>query len=87
MIWHDHFHWPLPWYLRRFERADSWGHVPDVPAAAIVISSARLDAPLTEKLEATHLMTGYYGVRPNVLAQLWVRIDLWEAHLKRLGRI
>ena len=33
------------------------------------------------------LMTGYFGVRPNVLAQLWVRMDLWEAHLRRLRRL
>lgn len=87
VIWHDRYYWPLPWYLRRFDRVEPWDHVPKVPAAPVVISSAELDAPLSEKLEATHLMTGYYGVRPGVLAQLWVRMDLWEAHLKRLGRI
>ena len=86
VIWHNRYYWPLPWYLRRFERVDPWRHVPEVSAAPVVISSAQLDAPLSEKLEATHLMTGYYGVRPNVLAQLWVRMDLWEAHLEHLGR-
>ena len=32
-------------------------------------------------------MTAYYEVRPGVFAQLWVREDLWVAHLRRLGRL
>ncbi len=87
VIWHDRYFWPLPWYVRRFDRVEICIDVPQSPGAPVVISSAELDAPLTKKLEATHQMTGYYGVRPGVLAQLWVRMDLWEAHLKRLGRI
>lgn len=57
------------------------------PSAPIVISSSELDAALTERLDQTHLMTAFYGVRPNVLAMAWVRMDLWEAHLRRLGRL
>ena len=87
VVWSDSYYWPLPWYLRRFERVGYWTEIPDNPGAPIVISSPQLDAALTEKLDETHLMTGYYGVRPNVLAQLWVRMDLWEANLRRLGRL
>jgi uncharacterized protein (TIGR03663 family) len=87
VIWHDHYYWPLPWYLRKFERVGYWNHVPDQAAAPIVISSAVLDEPLTAQLQQTHLMTNYYGIRHNVLAQLWVRDDLWLAHLRRTGRI
>jgi len=61
--------------------------MPDDPAAPLVICSPGFDRALTERLDATHLMTGYYGVRPNVLAMLWVRMDVWEAHLRRLGRL
>ena len=32
-------------------------------------------------------MTGYYELRPQVLAELWVREDVWEAYLRMLGRI
>jgi len=64
-----------------------WRRLPDAADAAVVISSPEFDAPLTARLDGTHLMTGYYGVRPNVLVQLWVRLDLWEAHLRRLGRL
>ncbi|HUT89763.1 MAG TPA: flippase activity-associated protein Agl23 [Thermoguttaceae bacterium] len=87
VVWQDAYYWPLPWCLRGFERVGYWTGVPDDPGAPIVISSPRFDAALTERIDSTHLMTGYYGVRPNVLAQVWVRMDLWEAHLRRLGRL
>jgi len=87
VIWHDAYYWPLPWYLRRFAGVEYRTRMPDDPAAALVISSVQLDAALRERLDATHLMSGYYGVRPNVLAELWVRLDVWEAHLRRTGRL
>jgi hypothetical protein len=61
--------------------------VPEDASAPVVISSPQHDAALIKQLEQTHFMTGYYGIRPNVLAQLWVREDLWIAHLQRLGRL
>ncbi len=87
VVWRDTYYWPLPWYLRRFERCGYWTRVPDEPAAPIVIASPEHDAALTEKLDATHLMTGFYEIRPGVLAMLWVRMDVWEAHLRRQGAI
>jgi len=87
IVWQDDYYWPLPWYLRRFDHVGYWNEIPDAPMAPVVISSPKFDAALTEKLEDTYFMTGYYGVRPNVLAQLWVREDLWMAHLRRLGRL
>ncbi len=87
LVWDSNYYWPLPWYLRRFSRVEYWNHIPPNPAAALVLASPRHDRALTGRLDATHLMTGYYAIRPNVLAQLWVRMDLWEQHLRRLGRI
>jgi predicted membrane-bound mannosyltransferase len=87
LIWHDPYYWPLPWYLRGFRNVRYWTRLPEDPSAPIVICSPPLDAALTEKLDDTHLMTDYYGVRPNVLALLWVRMDVWEAHLRRKGRL
>jgi uncharacterized protein (TIGR03663 family) len=87
VIWQDGYYWPLPWYLRRFAAVGYWTELPTDPAAPLVLCSPEFDAPLTAELEATHLMTGYYGIRPGVLAMLWVRMDVWEAHLRRLGRL
>jgi hypothetical protein len=53
----------------------------------VVPRTTRESITFTNQLDATHLMTGYYAQGPNVLAQLWVRMDLWEARLKRRGRI
>lgn len=53
----------------------------------VIIASARFDAPLTAKLEQTHLMIDFYALRPDAMLMLWVREDLWRAHLKRLGRL
>lgn len=87
VIWDDPYYWPLPWYLRRFEQVELWTSLPADPSAAVVISSPKFDKDLTPILEETHLMTGYYELRPQVLAQLWVREDVWEAYLRMLGRI
>jgi uncharacterized protein (TIGR03663 family) len=87
VVWHDGYYWPLPWYLREFSRVGFWNRMPSDPAAPLVIASPQLDELLSEQLDDTHLMIGFYGVRPNVLAMLWVRMDLWEAHLRRLGRL
>lgn len=85
VIWHDGYNWPLPWYLRRCERVGYWTELPHDPSAPLVIASPAFDQPLDAQLSASHLMTGYYGLRRNVLVQLWVRDDVWEAHLRRLS--
>jgi predicted membrane-bound mannosyltransferase len=87
VIFHGPYYWPLPWYLRGLDRVEYWTQLPDDAQSPIVISSPQFDGDLTEQLDDTHLMTGYYGIRPAVLVQLWVRMDVWEAHLRRLGRI
>ena len=87
VIWNDPYYWPLPWYLRRWEGFGPWRQIPDQLDDGVVIATPHFDAALTERLDETHLMTGYYGLRPGVLAQLWVRMDVWEAHLRRLGRL
>ncbi len=87
VIWSDPYYWPLPWYLRHFSHVELWTTLPDDAAAPLVICSPQYDVELTKRLADTHIMTGYFEIRPQVLAQLWVRLDLWEHHLRRLGRI
>ena len=87
VIWNDNYYWPLPWYLRSFDQVSYLKAPPPHITQRIIISAPHHDAALTEQLGDGYLMIGYFGVRHNVLAQVWVRYDLWEAHLKRLGRI
>ena len=86
VIWHDEYYWPLPWYLRRYGPIHRWDHVPDGLAPAVVIASAEFNPELAKRLDRTHQMPSFYEMRRNVFVVLWVRKDVWEAHLQRLGR-
>jgi uncharacterized protein (TIGR03663 family) len=74
-------YWPLPWYLRRFERVGWWDAVAEEPAAPIVIVSPAFASELESVLGETHQMAGYYGLRPGVFLQLYVERDLWARYL------
>jgi len=74
-------YWPLPWYLRRFERAGWWDHLPEDPFAPVMVVSAKLHAALDEK--KTHLMVGYFQLRPQVFLELYVQLDLWQEWLAK----
>jgi len=80
----DPYYWPLPWYLRRFANVGYWTKVPADADAPVVICSPEFDEELIRRLDATHLMTGHFGLRPKVLLEVWVRMDLWEPYI--MGR-
>jgi hypothetical protein len=73
--------WPLPWYLRKFKHVGCWESVPADPYAPIMLASAKLQAGLDE--QKTHLMVGYYELRPRVFLELYVQLDLWKAYLAK----
>ncbi len=84
----DAYYWPLPWDLRRFSNVGYWtGQVPPDLDAPIILASPEFDEELTRKLDATHLMTGYFSLRSNAFFQLWVRDDLWKAYLADKKRL
>jgi uncharacterized protein (TIGR03663 family) len=77
-------YWPLPWYLRRFTHAGYWDEIPNQPLAPIMIVSAELRAAFDERPGKTHLMAGYYQLRPNVFMELYVSVPLWMEYVKTL---
>ncbi|HWD20847.1 MAG TPA: flippase activity-associated protein Agl23 [Verrucomicrobiae bacterium] len=79
-------YWPLPWYLRRFERVGFWEQMPDQPLAPIMVVAANLGAALDERPGRTHLMAGYFKLRPDVFMELYVRIDLWTRYVQAGSR-
>ena len=84
----DEYYWPLPWHLRRFSNVGYWtGRVPPDPDAPLILASPEFDEELTKKLDATHLMTGYFSLRANAFFQVWVRMDLWKAYLADKKRL
>jgi len=74
-------YWPLPWYLRNLKKTGWWEQLPTDPFAPVMIVSAELRASLDEK--ATHLMVGYFQIRPQVFLELYVDVKLWQAWLAR----
>jgi uncharacterized protein (TIGR03663 family) len=77
-------YWPLPWYLRRFKNAGYWEEVPNQPLAPIMVVSTKLRAALDERPEKTHLMAGYFELRPGVFFELYVSVSLWRSYIKSL---
>jgi uncharacterized protein (TIGR03663 family) len=77
-------YWPLPWYLRRFNHAGYWDQIPRQPLAPIMIVSADLRAAFDERPEKTHLMAGYFQLRPKVFFELYVSLPLWSDYVKTL---
>jgi uncharacterized protein (TIGR03663 family) len=77
-------YWPLPWYLRRFKNVGYWDKIPDQPLAPIMIVSANLRAGFDEQPGKTHLMAGYFELRPQVFLELYVNTNVWAAYIKTL---
>jgi len=73
--------WPLPWYLRQFDNVGYWQEVTGDPLAPIVIASAKSDLKLDA--QGTHVMVGYFALRPQVFLELYVERTLWENFLKK----
>ena len=77
----DGDYWPLPWYLRNLKKIGWWEQMPADPFAPVMIVSAELRAALDEK--KTHLMIGYFQIRPQVFLELYVDVKLWQAWLTK----
>jgi hypothetical protein len=75
-------YWPLPWYLRRFKQVGWWDAVPADPFAPVMIVSSKFEAAFDERADKTHLMAGYFQLRPQVFLELYVEINLWRAYIQ-----
>jgi uncharacterized protein (TIGR03663 family) len=76
--------WPLPWYLRRFERVGYWTDgraAGEFEGAGLVIASQDQAALVGPRLENTY-QSEFYGLRPDVLLTLYIRHDLWDKLVK-----
>jgi hypothetical protein len=77
----DADYWPLPWYLRSFKNVWYWDQILPDPFAPIMVVSASFHAGLDEK--KTHLMNGYFQLRPQNFLELYVSLDTWLEYLKK----
>ncbi|MCS7304425.1 MAG: TIGR03663 family protein [Thermoguttaceae bacterium] len=87
-------YWPLPWYLRRFdqERVGYWENLEAwaacchrLPPPHVLIVQAEIADQLQPHLQASYNSQMLFRLRPEVFVRVYVRQDLWEAFLRRLG--
>jgi predicted membrane-bound mannosyltransferase len=83
VITQDNYYWPLPWYLRKFDRPriTYYSQIPDNLGAPIVIVAPEYCATVEARLKETHQRTSFYTLRPQVFLVLFVRKDIWQAHV------
>ena len=77
----DGDYWPLPWYLRQFDNTGWFSDVSSDVSAPVVIASAKLKLQLDA--QGTHVMAGYFELRPQVFLELYVERGLWEKSVKK----
>jgi uncharacterized protein (TIGR03663 family) len=61
--------WPLPWYLRKFQRVGFWQPGQDPGQADLYITSPEAAEKLGDKLKDR--LPEFFGVRPEVIVLLW----------------
>lgn len=76
----DGDYWPLPWYLRRYERVGYWTQFPAQPDAPMIIAEPALQEQLAETLQSEYLVE-YHALRPSVLLLTYIRQDLWDTFM------
>jgi uncharacterized protein (TIGR03663 family) len=71
-------YWPLPWYLRSFDKIGYWPQPPEALAElALVIVMPDTMETAAPMLEATHIPLPR-GIRSGVPIHVFVRNDLWQ---------
>jgi uncharacterized protein (TIGR03663 family) len=71
-------YWPLPWYLRAFDKTGYWGEPPpDLAAMPLVFSMPDTAEAVSSLLADTHVALPR-GLRPDVPVMLYLRNDIWD---------
>jgi hypothetical protein len=71
----------LPWYFRNLKNVGWWDELAADPYSPVMIVSSKLNAKLEEK--QTHVMVGYYALRPDSFLELYVELGLWRDYLAK----
>lgn len=88
-------YWPLPWYLRQFNREHvgywqdpaEWRKETDpYPPPAVIVLTADVQADIDAHLRGPYNRQMIYGLRPGVLLSVYVREGLWQAFLAAAER-
>lgn len=78
-------YWPLPWYLRHFTRIGYYNDPAQAhPGAAMIIMTHTTDPdadPPQSPQGIGQRMQEFYGLRPDVLLNVYIQQDLWDAFM------
>jgi len=83
-------YWPLPWYLRRFnrDRVGYWqdpatwqSETRDQPSPSVIILTPDVQEIVDGNLRAGYNKQMMYGLQPGVILNVYARADLWAAFL------
>jgi predicted membrane-bound mannosyltransferase len=76
-----HDQWPLPWYLRRFDRVAYFTDAPANPDAPMIIFRPEAWPRLQERLkDKDNYQYEHVGLRPAVVLTIGIRADLWKKY-------
>ena len=76
------YYWPLPWYLRGFEKIGYWKEPPpDLEKFPLVCAMPEFSEAVSESLGDTHVPVPR-GLRAGVPLYLFVRKDVWQHWLE-----
>ena len=81
--------WPLPWYLRKFQRIEWWTQVPDKTAVApVLLATPEMEAALVRRLYELpppgqrelylRLFDDYVELRPGVEIRGFIAKSFWD---------
>ena len=80
-------YWPLPWYLRRFNRdhvgfwqdATKWQEdTSELPPPSVIVLTEEARGVIDAVCDDEYDRRMNYGLRPGVLLSVYARQDLWE---------
>jgi uncharacterized protein (TIGR03663 family) len=77
--------WPLPWYLRRFERVGYWEDVPPEPDADVILASHRFRADLEAQLKGDY-QVNTRGLRRDERLLVYIEKSLWDVFVREQTR-
>ncbi|MDP6116332.1 MAG: TIGR03663 family protein [Planctomycetota bacterium] len=69
--------WPMPWYLRAFDKVGYWTELIDAPDAPVIIADPLFQEEIEERLKAEY-QTEYFGLRPGVNLLVYIEKRLWK---------
>jgi uncharacterized protein (TIGR03663 family) len=79
-------YWPLPWYLRSFEKTGYWNEPPpDLGKMPLVFAMPETADAVTRALGETHVAVPR-GLRAGVPVYLFIRTDVWKLWMNAESR-